>query len=94
MMNYYKGEDLYKLFVTFPSSNEFELFVFKYYKEIIEALYERYPLEGIEILKKEMELPEYQSIKFKIKYKVIYLEEQRKLLDLNLRAANVIIEML
>lgn len=39
-------------------------------------------------------MPEYQSIRFKIGYKVIYLEEQRKLLDLNLRAANVIIEML
>lgn len=41
-----------------------------------------------------MELPEYENIRFKIRYKVIYLEEQRKLLDLNLRAANVIIEML
>lgn len=46
------------------------------------------------MLKKEMDMPEYQSIRFKIRYKVIYLEEQRKLLDLNLRAANVIIEML
>jgi hypothetical protein len=47
LMNYYKGEDLYKLFVTFPSSCEFELFVFSYYRDIVESLYERYPSEAI-----------------------------------------------
>lgn len=46
-MNYYKGDDLYKLFVTFPSSYEFEIFVFLYYRDIVESLYERYPLEVI-----------------------------------------------
>jgi hypothetical protein len=43
LMNYYQGEDLYKLFVTFPASTDYELFVFTYYKDIIAALYDRYP---------------------------------------------------
>lgn len=49
-MNYYKGEDLYKLFVTFPASVDYELFVFNYYRDIVEALYERYPLDVIKEL--------------------------------------------
>lgn len=94
LMNYYKGQDLYKLFVTFPASMDFELFVFEYYKDIIESIYERYPLEAIEILKKEYDLPQNQNTKFKIKYKIIYLEEQRKLLDINMGAVDAIISIL
>lgn len=44
LMNYYKGEDLYKLFVTFPASVHYELFVFNYYRDIVISLYSRYPL--------------------------------------------------
>jgi hypothetical protein len=94
LMNYYKGQDLYKLFVTFPASADFELFVFRYYRDIILALYERYPEAAIQLLKEECNLPEYAAIQFKIRYKIIYLEEQRKLLDLNLRAVDVIIDLL
>ena len=52
-MHYYKGEDLYKLFVTFPASIDFEIFVLKYYKEVVEALYDRYPISIIDELKED-----------------------------------------
>ena len=42
-MGYYRGADLYKIFVTFPGSLNYELFVFRYYLEIITALFARYP---------------------------------------------------
>ena len=43
LMGYYRGADLYKIFVTFPGSLNYELFVFRYYLEIITALFARYP---------------------------------------------------
>jgi len=52
LMSYYKGADLYKLLVTVPASIDYELFVLGYYLEIIEALYNRYPPEVIEQLRK------------------------------------------
>ena len=73
LLNYYKGEDLYKILVTFPASIEFELQVFAYYREIVEALYERYPMQSIEELKKEMDSGQFEQIRHKINYKVIYL---------------------
>jgi hypothetical protein len=39
LMNYYTGDDLYKLFVTFPASVDFEIFVWQYYRDIVLALY-------------------------------------------------------
>ena len=54
-MHYYKGEDLYKLFVTFPASIDFEIFVLRYYKEVVEALYDRYPISVINELKEDYE---------------------------------------
>lgn len=60
MMNYYKGDDLYKLFVTIPASVDFECLVLGYYRDIVLALYERYPEEVIEKLKKEQEMEEYR----------------------------------
>lgn len=56
LMNYYKGADLYKLFVTFPASVDYELFVFSYYRDIIASLYERYPTALIDQLKTEKEM--------------------------------------
>ena len=52
LMNYYKGDDLYKLFVTFPASIHYELFVLQYYLDIIKSLYDRYPQSVIDQLKK------------------------------------------
>ncbi|CAM6000925.1 unnamed protein product [Sphagnum balticum] len=58
LMNFYREKDLYKLFVTFPASLSYEIFVFNYYREIILALYERYPLEVIEELEGDLQPPE------------------------------------
>jgi hypothetical protein len=55
LLHYYKGEDLYKLFVTFPASVDFEIYVLSYYKEIVEALYERYPKSVIQELREDYE---------------------------------------
>jgi hypothetical protein len=44
LTNYYQGEDIYKILSTVPSSLEFELQLLNYFKEIIECLYDRYPL--------------------------------------------------
>jgi hypothetical protein len=49
-MNYYNGDDLCKLFLTFPASPSFERFVLHYYRDIVLALYERYPKIAIDSL--------------------------------------------
>ena len=48
----------------------------------------------IEELEKDENLPENAAIRHKIRYKIIYLTEQRKLLDLNLLAAKEVIAIL
>lgn len=48
----------------------------------------------IEELKKEEKNQEYASIRHKLRYKIIYLQEQRKLLDLNLKACDNILAIL
>jgi hypothetical protein len=80
--------------VTFPASVDFELFVFNYYRDIVLALYERYPTSVIEQLKKEEQDEQYSKIQHKIRYKIIYLTEQRKLLDINLKASEHILGIL
>lgn len=94
LMNYYQGSDLYKLFVTFPASVDFELMVFEYFRDIVVALYDRYPEEVIEELRREFGMEAYAGIRHKIHYKLIYLTEQRKLLDLNLKAVSTVLEIL
>jgi len=46
------------------------------------------------MLKDDLEKIEYQNIHHKIRYKIIYLTEQTKLLDGNLEATNAIIKIL
>lgn len=58
------------------------------------ALYERYPEQVIEKLRAQMEMAEFGAIRHKIYYKVVYLTEQRKLLDVNLGAVDAIIGVL
>lgn len=51
LIPYYKKEDNYKILTTLPSSFEFELELFYFFKEIVEDLYNRYPKIVIEALR-------------------------------------------
>lgn len=50
----YEGKDNYKILTTLPSSFEFELQLLRFLKDIIEYLYERYPVNIIEALREEL----------------------------------------
>lgn len=46
-MNQYKGADIKKLFVIFPASFEFEIFVLSFMEKLVSEVAKRYPEELI-----------------------------------------------
>ena len=86
LLNYYRKGDLYKIFVTVPSSLEFEEQTFQYLEDIVQSLYDRYPLQTIHNLNLIREHSKSESEKRRTELKLIYIEEQRKILDINMKA--------
>lgn len=69
-----------------------------YLRDIVESIYSRYEISTIENLKEIYNSPETDAeVKTRTNYKIIYLEEQRKILDFNMQAidtAKMVIERL